>query len=298
MKKRTYSNPVGVSRFAGILLISPFIAGFLIFTLYPFVCSFILGLTDYNGNAVPEFTGFENYIHLIKSENFRNAVRVTLKYAVILVPAKLIFSLFTAVILSLEIKGMGFFRTAFYIPSILGANLSVVIMWQYLFTSKGLVNQFLELAGASPVSWYGSPDKAIFIIILLRLWEFGSTMIIFLTALKNIPKELYDAAKVDGCGSVRAFFSITLPQLRGVIFVNLILQIIAAFQEFNAPYMITSGGPLKSTYTLGMLIYDEMFRYNETGIANAVSWLLFMIIAAAVAFMYIVSGWMKRRDER
>lgn len=298
MKKRTYSNPVGVSRFAGLLLISPFIAGFLIFTLYPFVSSFILGLTDYNGNAAPEFTGFENYITLIRSGNFRNAVKVTLKYAVILVPAKLIFSLFTAVILSLEIKGIGFFRTAFYIPSILGANLSVVIMWQYLFTSKGLVNQFLKLAGVSPVSWYGSPDKAIFIIILLRLWEFGSTMIIFLTALKNIPKELYDAAKVDGCGSVRAFFSITLPQLRGVIFVNLILQIIAAFQEFNAPYMITSGGPLKSTYTLGMLIYDEMFRYNETGIANAVSWLLFMIIAAAVAFMYIISGWMKRRDEK
>lgn len=298
MKKRTYSNPVGVSRFAGLLLISPFIAGFLIFTLYPFVSSFILGLTDYNGNAAPEFTGFENYITLIRSGNFRNAVKVTLKYAVILVPTKLIFSLFTAVILSLEIKGMGFFRTAFYIPSILGANLSVVIMWQYLFTSKGLVNQFLKLAGVSPVSWYGSPDKAIFIIILLRLWEFGSTMIIFLTALKNIPKELYDAAKVDGCGSVRAFFSITLPQLRGVIFVNLILQIIAAFQEFNAPYMITSGGPLKSTYILGMLIYDEMFRYNETGIANAVSWLLFMIIAAAVAFMYIISGWMKRRDEK
>lgn len=298
MKKRTYRNPVGVSRFTGLLLISPFIAGFLIFTLYPFVCSFILGLTDHNGNAAPEFTGFENYIALIRSEDFRNAVKVTLKYAVILVPAKLIFSLFTAVISSLEIKGMGFFRTAFYIPSILGANLSVVIMWQYLFTSKGLVNQFLELVRVSPVSWYGSPDKAIFIIILLRLWEFGSTMIIFLTALKNIPKELYDAAKVDGCGSVRAFFSITLPQLRGVIFVNLILQIIAAFQEFNAPYMITSGGPLKSTYTLGMLIYDEMFRYNETGIANAVSWLLFMIIAAAVAFMYIVSGWMKRRDEK
>ena len=298
MKKRTYRNPVGVSRFTGLLLISPFIAGFLIFTLYPFVCSFVLGLTDYNGNAAPEFTGFENYINLIKSENFRNAVKVTLKYAVILVPAKLIFSLFTAVILSLEIKGMGFFRTAFYIPSILGANLSVVIMWQYLFTSKGLVNQFLELIGASPISWYGSPDKAIFIIILLRLWEFGSTMIIFLTSLKNIPKELYDAAKVDGCGSVRAFFSITLPQLRGVIFVNLILQIISAFQEFNAPYMITSGGPLKSTYTLGMLIYDEMFRYNEIGAANAVSWLLFMIIAAAVAVMYIVSGWLKRRDEK
>lgn len=298
MKKKTYRNPVGVSQFTGLLIILPFIIGFLIFTLYPFVCSFILGLTDYSGNAAPKFVGFENYINIIKSENFRNAIKVTLKYAAFLVPTKLIFSLFTAVILSLEIKGMGFFRTAFYIPSILGANLSVVIMWQYLFTSKGLINQLLKLMGASPVSWYGDPDKTIFIIVLLRLWEFGSTMIIFLTALKNIPKELYDAAKVDGCGSVKTFFAITLPQLRGVIFVNLILQIIAALQEFNAPYMITSGGPLKSTYTLGMLIYDEMFRYHETGIANAVSWILFMIISAAVAVMYIVSDRVKRRDER
>lgn len=298
MKKRTYRNPVGVSRFTGLFLISPFIAGFLIFTLYPFVSSFILGMTENNGTASAKFVGFENYVNLLKSESFRNAVKVTLKYTLILVPSKLIFSLLTAVILSMEIKGMGFFRTAFYIPSILGANLSIVIMWQYLFTSNGLVNQFLELMGASSVSWYGSPDKAIFIITLLRLWEFGSTMIIFLTAIKNIPKELYEAAKVDGCGTLKVFFKITLPQLRGVIFVNLILQVIAAFQEFNAPYMITSGGPLKSTYTLGMLIYDEMFRYGETGIANAVSWLLFMIIASAVTVMYAVSGWFKRKEEK
>jgi len=187
------------------------------------------------------------------------------------------------------VRGIGIYRTAFYIPSILGANLAVVIMWQYLFTSGGLVNQFLELIGASPVGWYGDPDRAIFVIILLRLWEFGSTMIIFLTALRDIPAELYEAAKVDGCGRIRAFFSITLPQLRRVIFVNLVLQTIAAVQEFNAPYMLTGGGPLKSTYTVGMLIYDEMFRYNDmnVGYANAVSWGLFVITAAIVGIMFI-----------
>ena len=297
MKKKTYRNPVGVSRFTGLLLISPFIAGSALFLIYPFFCSFLLGMTNYDGIRPPEFTGLNNYRVLLSDESFRKALGVTLKYAAFLVPMKLLVSLLTALLLAQEIKGIGIYRTVFYIPSILGSNLAVVIMWQYLFTSKGLVNQLLSLAGASPVSWYGDPDKALFIIVLLRLWEFGSTMIIFLTALRGIPKELYEAAKVDGCGPVRAFFAITLPQMKSVIFVNLILQTIAAFQQFNAPYMITGGGPLRSTYTLGMLIYDEMFRYNEQGYANAVSWVLFMLISAAVAVMYAVSAFLRRDEE-
>ncbi len=297
MKKKTYRNPVGVSRFTGLLLISPFIAGSALFLIYPFFCSFLLGMTNYDGIRPPEFTGLNNYRVMLSDESFRKALGVTLKYAAFLVPMKLLVSLLTALLLAQEIKGIGIYRTVFYIPSILGSNLAVVIMWQYLFTSKGLVNQLLSLAGASPVSWYGDPDKALFIIVLLRLWEFGSTMIIFLTALRGIPKELYEAAKVDGCGPVRAFFAITLPQMKSVIFVNLILQTIAAFQEFNAPYMITGGGPLRSTYTLGMLIYDEMFRYNEQGYANAVSWVLFMLISAAVAVMYAVSAFLRRDEE-
>ncbi len=290
MKHRRYKNPVGVSKYTGLLLISPFITGFLIFTLYPFVCSFVIGMTDQHSMVVSKFVGFTNYRTILSSDDFRNAMGVTLKYAAILVPLKLAVSLFTAVLLNLEIRGIGFFRTSFYIPSILGANLSVAVMWQYLFTSNGLVNQFLELLGLSPVSWYGDPDAALYIIILLRLWEFGSTMIIFLAALRDIPRDIHDAAKVDGCGCIRSFFIITLPQIKGVIFVNLILQTISALQEFNAPYIITGGGPLKSTYTLGMLIYDEMFKYGETGYANAVSWILFAIIVSAVGLMYLITG--------
>lgn len=294
MKKRQYKNPAGVSKYTGLLLISPFIAGFLLFTLYPFICSFVLGMTNSRTAGETEFIGFENYRTMLCSSSFRRALEVTLKYAAILVPLKLTVSLLTAVLLNLEIRGIGFFRTAFYIPSILGSNLAVVIMWQFLFTSKGLVNQFLELFGASPVSWYGDPDAALGIIILLRLWEFGSTMIIFLAALRDIPRELYDAAKVDGCGCIRSFFKITLPHIKGVIFINLILQTISALQEFNAPYMITGGGPLKSTYTVGMLIYDEMFKYGEIGYANAVSWILFAVIVLAVSAMYLVNGRMER----
>ncbi len=298
MKKRVYSNPVGVSRYTGLLLILPFIAGFLLFTLYPFVCSFAVGMTEYDNIRPARFVGLGNYRTMLRDDNFRKALTVTLKYAAILVPMKLAVSLMTALLLNAEIRGIGIYRTALYIPSILGANLAVVIMWNYLFTSGGLVNQVLSLAGASPVGWYGDPDKALFVVILLRLWEFGSTMIIFLAALRDIPCELYDAARVDGCGSIRAFFAITLPQLRGVIFVNLVLQSIAALQEFNAPYMLTGGGPLKSTYTVGMLIYDEMFRYDmNAGYANAVSWVLFVLISAVVGIMFAVTRG-RRRDEK
>lgn len=284
-----YNNPVGTGKYTGLVLICPFILGFFVFTLYPYISSFIYGLTDYTTFRKPSFTGAENYITMFRSGDFRSACAVTLKYAAILVPLKLIVSLLTAMLLNLEIKGIGVFRTIYYIPSILGANLSVVIMWQYLFTADGLVNQLLGIFGAAPVSWYGQPGNSMAIIVLLRLWEFGSTMIIFLNALRDIPKDYYDAARTDGCGRISAFFRITLPLLKNTVFVNLIIQLISAFQEFNAPYMLTDGGPMKSTYTLGMLIYDEMFEYGNIGYANALSWVMFTALAVIIAVMYAVS---------
>lgn len=286
MKK--YNNPVGVSKFTGLLLITPFIIGSIIFIIYPFICSFITGLTKYDNIHSPEFIGLDNYKKMLTDKNFLNSVIVTLKYTAIFVPLKIIISLLTALLLSINIRGMSIYRTIFYIPSILGSNLAIAIMWQYLFTKNGLINQFLELIGLNSISWYGDKKYALFIIVLLRLWEFGSTMIIFITSLKNIPKEYYEAAKVDGCGSIRAFFSITLPLIKNTIFINIILQTISALQEFNAPYMITEGNPMKSTYTIGMLIYDEMFSYNNAGYANAVSWILFVITTIIIWIMFRV----------
>lgn len=280
--KKVYHNPVGVSKYTGIIFIIPFILGFAMFTLYPFISSFIFGMTDYNGISPPEFTGADNYISMLKDRDFLNALAVTLKYTLILVPLKLLISLLVALILNMEVKGMGIYRTIFYIPSILGSNLAVVIMWQFLFTENGLVNQVL----GTNIGWYSSSGGSLTIIILLRLWEFGSAMIIFLNALRDIPKEYYEASAIDGCGKIRSFFNITLPLLKNVIFLNLILQLISAMQEFNAPYMITGGGPMKSTYTIGMLIYDEMFKYHNAGYANAVSWVLFVIITLLVLIAF------------
>jgi oligogalacturonide transport system permease protein len=281
MRSRFYRNPVGVSKFTGLILILPFIIGAVLFIIYPFIYSFIVGLKDTNGGL-----SLDNYRNILTDSSSRRTLFVTLKYTAVLVPLKLIVSLLAALLLNCELKGIGIFRTAFYIPSILGSNIAVIIMWQYLFTSDGLVNQLLKAVGISPVGWYGDPNYALFIIVLLRLWEFGSTMVIFLAGLRNIPKELYDAAKVDGCGRIRAFFSITLPQLKNIIFINLILQTIAAMQEFNAPYLITGGGPLGSTRTVGMHIYDEMFRFGDEGTANAISWLLFAVIGIIIILLY------------
>lgn len=279
MKKHSCHNPVGVSRFTGLALISPFIVGAFLFVIYPFISSIVTALTA-------DDAGIGIFRSILTDSEVKDAAFVTIKYTALLVPMKLIISLLAALLLNMELKGIGFFRTAFYIPSILGANLAVIIMWQYLFTSDGLVNQLIQSIGLSPVSWYGDTNAALLMIVILRLWEFGSTMVIFLAALRDIPRELYDAAKVDGCGGIRAFFSITLPQLKNVIFLNLILQTIAAMQEFNAPYILTGGGPMNSTRTIGMLIYDEMFSYGDEATANAVSWLLFVLIAAVVFVMY------------
>ena len=178
--KKVYQNPVGESKYTGLLFVLPFLAGFLIFGIYPFIVSFLLSLTDYSMNGKPEFTGLENFKRLVTDSDFHKAVGVTLKYIILLVPLKLIVSLGTALLLSMDIRGMGFFRTIYYIPSILGSNISVAIMWSFLFTSDGLVNQILDKLGIMPVSWYGESTPAIFMIVLLRVWEFGSTMIIFL----------------------------------------------------------------------------------------------------------------------
>ncbi|MDE5584225.1 MAG: sugar ABC transporter permease [Ruminococcus sp.] len=287
--KKIYHNPVGTGRFTGLFLISPFIIGFAVFVVYPLICSFVVGLTDYDNIHTPEFTGLENYRKMLTDGNFLKSLATTLKYTCIFVPLKIIISLSVALLLSLEIKGIGIFRTVFYIPSILGANLAVVIMWQYLFTYDGFFNQLIVKIGLPPISWYGDPECSLWIIIFLRLWEFGSTMVIFLTALHDIPREYYDASRTDGCGKVKSFFLITLPLMKNVIFMNVVLQTISALQEFNAPYMITGGKPLKSTYTVGMLIYDEMFVYHNAGYANAVSWVLFVVISAVIALVFMLA---------
>ncbi len=278
--KSTAKKKFNKKNYIGLLYIMPWLIGFLVFTLYPIIASFYLSFTDYNLMDAPTWIGFGNFTKLFGNKQFLKALGVTAKYVVLVVPLKLAFSLFVAFILNMNIKGINFFRTAYYIPSILGSNVAIAILWKFLFATDGLVNQVLGVVGVDPISWFGQATPALFTIVLLRVWEFGSTMVIFLSALKEVPGDLYEAAAVDGSGPWRNFFQITIPMITPIIFFNFIMQLVSAFQEFNAPYLITSGDPQKGTYLLPMLIYDNTFKHYKMGYASAMSWILFIIVMA------------------
>ncbi|WP_241557996.1 carbohydrate ABC transporter permease [Falsirhodobacter deserti] len=263
----------------GLLYLAPYIVGLVVFTAIPFFASLYLSFTDYDLMSAPRWTGLENYVELFTSDRtFRRSLYVTLLYVFITVPLKLAFALFIAYILNYRLRFINFFRTAFYVPSILGGSIAIAVLWRYIFATNGLVNMGLGAVGIDPVNWFGDPVNALFTITLLRCWQFGSAMVIFLAALQSIDKSLYEAAAIDGASKWTSFVHITLPLLTPVIFFNLIMQMVQAFQEFNGPYIITGGGPLKSTYLLPLYIYDEAFRRFDMGYASAIAWVLFVII--------------------
>lgn len=269
----------GENRFMGLAYVMPYIVGLLIFTAFPFLYSFYLSFTDYSLMSEPKWVGLANYEKLFtRDRTFDKSLKVTLIYVFTTVPLKLAFALFIAVILNYRLKFINFFRTAYYVPSILGGSIAIAVLWRYIFADTGLVNMALAVFGIEPVNWFGDPQNALFTITLLRCWQFGSAMVIFLAALQSIDKSLYEAAWIDGAGQWHVFRYITLPLITPVIFFNLIMQTVQAFQEFNGPYIITEGGPLKSTYLLPLYIYDKAFRNFDMGYASAIAWVLFAIV--------------------
>jgi oligogalacturonide transport system permease protein len=207
------------------------------------------------------------------------------------VPLKLVFALGIAVVLNYKLKAIGLFRTAYYVPSILGGSVAIAVLWRYMFAEVGLVNMALTGIGLDPVNWFGDPTNALFTLTLLRCWQFGSAMVIFLAALQSVDKSLYEAAAIDGANKWHEFRHITVPLITPVIFFNLIMQTVQAFQEFNGPYIITDGGPLKGTYLLPLYIYDKAFKSFDMGYASAVAWILFVIIMA----LTLVAFWSSKK---
>lgn len=282
----------GDSKFLGLWYVAPYIIGLLLFTAFPFTASFLLSFTDYNLLSAPEWVGLEKYEKLFtRDRTFKKSLTVTLTYVFTTVPIKLVFALFIAVVLNYRLKGINFFRTAYYVPSILGGSIAIAVLWRYIFADTGLMNMIIATFGAEPVNWFGEPANALFTITLLRVWQFGSAMVIFLAALQSVDKSLYEAAAIDGAGPWHTFKSITLPLITPVIFFNLIMQTVQAFQEFNGPYIITEGGPLKSTYLLSLYIYDEAFKSFDMGNASAIAWVLFVIIMA----LTLVAFWSSKK---
>ena len=219
----------------GLMFILPWFVGFLIFKVYPFGSSLFYSFTDYHlFDGITEY-GLMNYEEIFTSRKIMKSFKVTFQYAFMTVPLKLVFALFIAYILNFKIKGVNLFRVAYYIPSILGGSVAIAVLWKAIFKGDGIINMILSMFGVAGVDWLSEPKYALFIICLLRVWQFGSAMVIFLAALKGVSQDLYEAASIDGAGKWRQFFSITVPIITPVIFYNLVTQLCQAFQEFNGP---------------------------------------------------------------
>jgi oligogalacturonide transport system permease protein len=274
-------------RWVGFVCIIPWLVGFLVFQIYPFIASLFYSFTNYSIGKPFRFVGIENYVTMFTNDrNYFKSVSATLIYVFFSVPMKLAFSLFIAVVVNMKVRGVSFFRTAYYLPSILGSSVGIAVLWRSLFNRQGVVNTLFALINIPPIDFLGSPDIAIFTISLLSVWQFGSSMVIFLAALKQVPQEMLEAARIDGAGRLRIFMRITLPLISPMIFFNLIMQTTFAFQQFNSPFLITQGGPLKATYLYGLMLYENAFRYQTMGYACAQSWILFLAVLTATALVF------------
>lgn len=273
---------------AGYLMLAPWLAGFLLMWLVPAAISIYYSFTDFNLLNTPKLIGFSNYIRIFTADDtFRQALKVTFIYVLALVPLRLIFALFVAVLLNKKHKGLGFYRAMYYIPSIIGGSIAVSIVWKQIFGNQGVVMTLLAAFGIhQQVSFLGDPRSALSIIIIMGVWQFGSSMLIFLSALKQIPVSLYESAMVDGAKPARIFFKITLPMLTPTIFFNLIMQIINGFRVFTESKIITDGGPLNSTLSYVLYLYRRAFTYFDMGYSCALAWILVAIISVFTVILF------------
>ena len=281
------------------LYILPWILGFAILQLYPFVSSFIYSFTDYTVGAKATFQGLANYKKLFtQDKEFWNSLKVTILFALYTVPGKLIMALAVAMFLNRDLKGINLIRTLYYIPSLFGGSVAVALLWRLMFLDNGVINAILSALHLPVIQWLGDIRYALRTICMLEIWQFGSSMVMFLAALKQVPRSLYEAAEIDGAGKVTRFFHITLPQISPIIFFNLINQTIQALQNFTSAQVITEGGPLKSTYVLGLKLYKEGFSYFKMGYASAISWVVFAAIMIFTLAIFASSKlWVHYADE-
>lgn len=295
---------IGKSRFkkfhqyVGLLYIAPWLVGLITLQLYPFLTSLYYSFTDLNLFRAPNFVGWENFLEIFTaSADFWQSFKVTFIYVLMAVPAKIVFALVVAMIMNQKMRGINFFRTIYYLPSILGGSVALAILWRLLFMKEGVINHYLSYLGIPSYNWLGDPNLALGTIGLLQVWQFGSSMVLFLAALKQIPAELYEAGKVDGASKLKMFFNITLPQLTPILLFNLVMQMVNAFQEFTAAFVITSGGPMKATYLYGYMIWQYGFDFLKMGFASALSWVLFAVIMIFTLFIFKSSSmWVHYED--
>ncbi|WP_426504886.1 carbohydrate ABC transporter permease [Dactylosporangium sp. McL0621] len=270
---------------AAFLFLLPWFAGLALITAGPVLVSLFLGFTDYNLIQDPKFTGLHNFQRMLHDERLHQALRVTFIYVFASVPLQLAAALGLALLLDRGMRGLAFYRSVFYLPSLLGSSVAIAVLWRQIFGAEGLVNQALELVGVHGRGWISDPSTALGTLVVLNVWTFGAPMIIFLAGLRQIPVMYYEAADVDGASTWTKFRKITLPLLSPIIFFNLVLQVIHAFQSFTQAFVVSggSGGPSDSTLFYTLYLYQRGFSNFDMGYASALAWLLLLIIAAFTA---------------
>jgi multiple sugar transport system permease protein len=295
LMKRTLRDQISSYAF-----LAPWLLGFFVLTLYPMIYSLYLSFTRFDILRPPQWTGLKNYIVMFfgnrehpRDERFLNSLFVTVHFVFISVPVKLVFALAVAMLMNQRLRLIPFYRTLYYIPTLLGGSVAIAVLWRRLFAGDGVINAILRgTFGADPPAWISDPRYALYTLIILAVWQFGSPMIIFLAGLKQIPQEHYEASRVDGAGKVRQFFAITLPGLSPIIFFNFVMQMISSFQSFTQAYVVSGGqgGPLDSTMFYSLYLYLKGFGFYEMGYASAMAWILLLIIGGLTALIFRVSG--------
>lgn len=268
---------------AGLVCTSPFIIGLFAFLLIPMGMSLYYSLCNYSVLSTPTFAGFKNYVNAFTADPlFWTSMKVTFFFALVSVPLRLVFALIVALLLQKTSKANAFYRAAYYLPSIIGGSVAVSILWKRMFATDGVINQIL----GTNYPFLGNTSTAIWTLILLSIWQFGSSMLIFLSALKQIPASLYEAAEIDGANKVRTFFKITLPLLTPTIFFNLVMQMINGFLAFTQCYIITQGKPMNSTLFYTVYMYQQSFEFYNTGYGAAPAWIMLMVIGTITAILF------------
>jgi multiple sugar transport system permease protein len=286
---------------AAYAFLLPWLVGLLGLTLGPMLYSLYLSFTRYDLLSPPRWRGLTNYREMLTDTRLHHSVEVTLVYVLIAVPAILVVSLAVALVLSQGMRFLAFYRAAFYLPSLVGASVAVSLLWRQLFAGDGVLNALLRIFGIEGKTWIGDPETAIYTLVLLSVWTFGSPMIIFLAGLRQVPRELYEAAAVDGAGRVRRFVSVTLPMLSPLIFFNILLTTVNAFQAFTPAYVVSNGtgGPADSTLFYTLYLYQRGFTNLDMGYASALAWTLLVVLGLFTAAMFATSRyWVHYGDER
>ncbi|MGW5449241.1 carbohydrate ABC transporter permease [Streptomyces asiaticus] len=281
--------------------LSPWMIGAVVLTLVPMAVSLYLSFTDYNLFDPPHWVGLRNYQEMLfEDPRYWRSVGTTLLYVVVAVPLKLGLALGVAMLLKSLGRGRGFYRSAFYGPSLLGASMSIALVWKALFNDGGTVPDILDAVGIHTGGWVGNPELAVYGVVLLTVWQFGAPMVIFLAGLQQISPDLYEAAALDGAGRWRQFVPITVPMLSPVVFFNLVLEVINSFQVFTPAFAISGGdgGPADSTMFYTLYLYERGFTASHMGYAAAMAWLLLIAIGAITLILFRTSrSWVFYADE-